>query len=64
LRGEGEGGGGGGGGKVKYLNQFPLPFTLLNRISYLALIKSGFPFNRVNPLPPVEGRFAGCLYSS
>jgi len=28
----------------------------------LALIRSGFPFNRVNPLPPVEGRFAGCLY--
>ena len=48
----------------KYLNHFPLPFTLLNRISYLAFIRSGFPFNRVNPLPPVEGRFAGCLYSS
>ena len=33
----------------KYLNHFPLPFTLLNRIFYLALIRSGFPFNRVNP---------------
>jgi len=46
----GEGGGEGENGF------FPLPFTLLDRILYLALLSRMALSNRVNPLPPGEGK--------
>jgi hypothetical protein len=42
-------------GKSDWMFNFPLPFTLLDKILYLALISQNFLSNRVNPPSPREG---------
>jgi len=38
---------------------FPLPFTLLDKVLCFALLAKNALSNRVNPLPPGEGRLLG-----
>jgi hypothetical protein len=41
---------------------FPLPFTLLDKVLCFALLVKNALSNRVNPLPPREGRFLGAHF--
>ncbi len=52
--GEGEGG---GGQKRLFLHLVPLPFTLLDKFFISSYSPTDVLSNRVNPLPPGEGRF-------